>query len=40
MDVDWGLPGRIGPWSLLRPKVLFSVDAKVIDMELVSGDTV
>jgi hypothetical protein len=39
-DVDWGLPGRVGPWSLLGPKVLFSVNAKVVNVELVGGDAV
>jgi hypothetical protein len=39
-DVDRGLPGRIGPWSLLGPKVLFSVDAKVVNVELVGSDAV
>jgi hypothetical protein len=39
-DVDWGLPGRVGPWSLLGPEVLFSVDAKVVNVELVGSDAV
>jgi hypothetical protein len=40
MDVDWGLPGRVGPWSLFGPKILFSINAKVVDVELMGGDAV
>jgi hypothetical protein len=39
-DVDGGLPGRVGLWSLLGPKVLFSVNAKVVNVELMGGDAV